>query len=192
MTTLADTLHRHARELVTMTGTLPAVDASGSWDPSPLGLVRDGAVASLRGVIVAVGTSDAVERAVTLTPDATVIDVGDHVLASDVYRVMHEFKEGRRGLGVNTNLTMRDLRDPALLMLRKARIETMIFTSIHDYMILLRRGLKVSREEFTNDLIEAVAVIANPRRPLAPPTSGPAKLAHRNVAAPAKRASRKK
>lgn len=82
--------------------------------------------------------------------------------------------------------------DPALLMLRKARIETLIFTSIHDYMILLRRGLSVSREAFTADLIDAVTVIANPRRPLAPPKPEPANPAPRKVAVPAKKTARKK
>jgi len=77
----ADTLVRHARELLTMAGELPAVDARGSWDEAPLGLVRDGAVAAKDGVVVAVGTTAAVEAAVALDAGARVIDVGDALVA---------------------------------------------------------------------------------------------------------------
>jgi imidazolonepropionase len=77
----ADTLLRHARELLTMTGELPSVDAKGSWDEGPLGIVRDGAVAAKDGVVVAVGTTAAVEAAVTLDAGARVVDVGDALVA---------------------------------------------------------------------------------------------------------------
>ncbi len=79
--TVADLIVRGAREVLTMTGPLPERDAAGSWDPAPLGLVRDGAVAARDGVIVAVGPTRDVERAVELSPDATVVDAGDRVLA---------------------------------------------------------------------------------------------------------------
>jgi imidazolonepropionase len=77
----ADTLLRHARELLTMTGELPSADAKGSWDEGPLGIVRDGAVAAKDGVVVAVGTTAAVEAAVTLDAGARVVDVGDALVA---------------------------------------------------------------------------------------------------------------
>ncbi len=77
----ADTLIRQARELLTMTGELPPADAKGSWDEGPLGVVRDGAVAAKDGVVVAVGTTAAVEAAVALDVGARVVDVGDALVA---------------------------------------------------------------------------------------------------------------
>ncbi len=77
----ATLLVRRARELLTMRGELPRRDAKGSWDPRPLGLIEDGAVAALDGRIVAVGTTSEVERAIELTPDATVIEARDAVVA---------------------------------------------------------------------------------------------------------------
>ena len=81
----ADLLVRHARELLTMSGELPAADAKGAWDEAPLGIIRDGAVAARGGVVVAVGTTAAVEAAVSLTPDARVVDVGDRVAAPSLF-----------------------------------------------------------------------------------------------------------
>ncbi len=81
MSRRATLLVRHARELLTMRGSLPERDAKGSWDAAPLGLIEDGAVAVCDGVIVAVGSTAEVERSIELTPDATVIDAGDRVLA---------------------------------------------------------------------------------------------------------------
>ncbi len=76
----ANLLVRGAREMLTMTGELPSRDAKGSWDPTPLGIVCDGAVAAHDGVIVAAGRTADVERAIDLAPDATVIDAGDRLL----------------------------------------------------------------------------------------------------------------
>jgi imidazolonepropionase len=71
---IASTLIRHASEVLTMSGELPSHDVKGSWDPAPLGIIRDGAVALHNGVIVAVGTTTHVEQHIALTPDATVVD----------------------------------------------------------------------------------------------------------------------
>jgi imidazolonepropionase len=79
--TEADLLLRHARELLTLNGELPPTDTEGTWDEAPLGIVRDGAVAARRGVVVAVGSTAEVEAAVALTPDARVVDVGDRIVA---------------------------------------------------------------------------------------------------------------
>lgn len=73
----ATLLLRHARELLTMTGTLRP---EAPWDPAPLGLIADGAVAVRDDRVVAVGPTRAVEAMISLSPDATVIDVGDAVL----------------------------------------------------------------------------------------------------------------
>lgn len=75
--TAATLLLRHARELLTLQGRL---DPADPWNPDALGLVRDGAVAVRGDRVVAVGSTLDVERAVTLSPDATVIDVGDALL----------------------------------------------------------------------------------------------------------------
>jgi imidazolonepropionase len=71
---------RHAREMLTMQGELPAVAPRADFDPTPLGLVRDGAVAVNGDTILAVGTTAEVERAVAITPTTVVIDVGDRLL----------------------------------------------------------------------------------------------------------------
>lgn len=73
----ATLLLRHARELLTMTG---ALRPEAPWDPAPLGLIEDGAVAIREDRVVAVGTTRAVEAMISLSSDATVIDVGDAVL----------------------------------------------------------------------------------------------------------------
>lgn len=62
---------------MTCSGVLPTSAAKADFDPGPLGIIEDGAVAIAGDRIVAVGRSDEVERAVSLTEDATVIDVGD-------------------------------------------------------------------------------------------------------------------
>ncbi len=79
-------LIRHAREVLCMDRRLPAGDQSheathGTWDPTYLGLIADGAIAIDGDTIVAVGTTTAVERTVTLTADATVLDADDCVVA---------------------------------------------------------------------------------------------------------------
>lgn len=81
MKVAANLLLRHAREMVTCSGRLPASAAKADFDPAPLGLVADGAVAIAGDRVVAVGTTAEVERAVELTGDATVVDVGDALLA---------------------------------------------------------------------------------------------------------------
>ncbi len=70
-------LLRRAREVVTCSGALPTSAAKADFDPGPLGIIEDGAVAIAGDRVVAVGRSGEVERAVSLTDDATVIDVGD-------------------------------------------------------------------------------------------------------------------
>ncbi len=77
MKVAATLLLRRAREVVTCSGVLPTSAAKADFDPGPLGIIEDGAVAIAGDRIVAVGRSDEVERAVSLTDDATVIDVGD-------------------------------------------------------------------------------------------------------------------
>lgn len=81
MKVAANLLLRHAREMVTCAGRLPASATKADFDPGPLGLVADGAVAIAGDRIVAVGTTSEVERAVTLAEGAEVIDVGDAMLA---------------------------------------------------------------------------------------------------------------
>lgn len=68
---------RHAREMLTMQGELPAVAPRADFNPAPLGIIRDGAIAVSGDTILAVGTTAEVERAVTITPTTVVIDVGD-------------------------------------------------------------------------------------------------------------------
>ncbi len=77
----ATLLVRRVREVLTMRGALPERDAKGSWDPGPLGVIEDGAVAVCDGVIAAVGSTAEVERSIELAPGATVIEGGDRVLA---------------------------------------------------------------------------------------------------------------
>ena len=81
MRVAANLLLRGAREVITCSGVLPPAAAKADFDPAPLGLIEDGAVAIADDRIVAVGRTADVERAVRLTPDAVVIDVGDAVLA---------------------------------------------------------------------------------------------------------------
>lgn len=80
MKVAANLLLRHARELLTCSGTLPPSAARADFDPAALGLVEDGAVAIADDRIVAVGRTADVERAVSLTTGATVVDVGDAML----------------------------------------------------------------------------------------------------------------
>ncbi|MDO9021495.1 MAG: imidazolonepropionase [Deltaproteobacteria bacterium] len=80
MRVAANLLLRHARELLTCAGRLPPSAARADFDPAPLGLIEDGAVAIADDRIVAVGRTAEVERAVSLTAGATVIDVGDAML----------------------------------------------------------------------------------------------------------------
>jgi imidazolonepropionase len=77
----ANLLLRHAREVITCAGALPTSAAAADFDPGPLGLIADGAVAIADDRIVAVGRTADVERAVSLTAGATVVDVGDALLA---------------------------------------------------------------------------------------------------------------
>jgi imidazolonepropionase len=77
----ANLLLRHAREVVTCAGSLPPFAARADFDPGPLGLIVDGAVAIADDRIVAVGRTADVERRVSLAAGATVVDVGDALLA---------------------------------------------------------------------------------------------------------------
>ena len=80
MKVAANLLLRHAREVLTCAGSLAPCAATADFDPAPLGIIEDGAVAIADDRIVAVGRTAEVERAVTLTSDATVLDVGDALL----------------------------------------------------------------------------------------------------------------
>lgn len=80
MKVAANLLLRHAREVLTCSGTLLASAARADFDPAPLGLIEDGAVAIADDRIVAVGRTAEVERSVSLSSGATVIDVGDAML----------------------------------------------------------------------------------------------------------------
>lgn len=73
----ATLLLRRAREMLTMRG---ALDPRAPWDPRALDIIPDGAVAVRADRIIAVGTTAEVERAITLAPTATVIEVGDAVM----------------------------------------------------------------------------------------------------------------
>ena len=142
----ATLLVRHAREMLTMRDALPARDANGTWEPSHLGLVRDGAVATCDGVIVAVGTTAEVERAVALAPDAEVIDAGDRVLAPGLVDAhthalfagdrAREFSQRVQGAsyaeiaaaggGIAASVTaLRACSDEALVALLRARVARM-------------------------------------------------------------------
>jgi imidazolonepropionase len=72
---------RHAREVLTMQGELPAAAPRADFDPAPLGIIHDGAVAVNGDTILAVGTTAEVERVVAITPTTVVIDVGDRLVA---------------------------------------------------------------------------------------------------------------
>ncbi len=80
MKVAANLLLRHAREVLTCGGKLAPRAPLADFDPTPLGIIEDGAVAIADDRIVAVGRTADVERAVTLTADATVLDVGDALL----------------------------------------------------------------------------------------------------------------
>lgn len=80
MRVAANLLLRRAREMVTCSGDLPPGAARADFDPAPLGLIEDGAVAIADDRIVAVGRTAEVERAVALAAGATVVDVGDAML----------------------------------------------------------------------------------------------------------------
>jgi imidazolonepropionase len=75
----ADLLIRRARQVLTLDG--PSPDPARPSDPGPLGVIPRGAVACRAGRVVALGPSDVVERAVALTPDATVFDADDALVA---------------------------------------------------------------------------------------------------------------
>jgi imidazolonepropionase len=73
----ATLLLRHARELLTLDADL---DPRDPWSPASLGIIPDGAVAVCGDRVVAVGPTLAVERAISLRPNALVLDVGDALL----------------------------------------------------------------------------------------------------------------
>ena len=72
MRVAANLLLRHAREVLTCSGKLPTSAARADFDPAPLGLIEDGAVAIADDRIVAVGRTAEVERSVSLSSGATV------------------------------------------------------------------------------------------------------------------------
>lgn len=52
--------------------------------------------------------------------------------------------------------------DPTLLALRMMRVAAVLYTSIHDYVALGRRGVVVEREAFTRDLVETITSVVTP------------------------------
>jgi len=74
----ADLLVRRAAQVVTVAGS--SLSPKRGPDLAEIGVIGDGAVAARRGVIVAVGASDRVEREVELDEDALVCEAGGKVV----------------------------------------------------------------------------------------------------------------